>query len=271
MRSWFLAVCLLVSGAANAAAPERVVSLGGSVTEIIYDLGQGHRLVADDESSLYPEAATRLPRVGYYRSVPIEGVLAMHPDLVLASSNAGPPKTLDRLRGLGVAVHSVSDAPTIDSLYSRIGQIAGELQVADQGDKLIAQIRQEVAAAQAIEATPRRALVLLNRSSSLMGAGSNTAADAVLAFAGLKNALSAQKGYKPISAEGLAVLAPDMIIITTASAQASGGVERFKSMAGVAATPAAQQGRVVAIDDLLILGIGPRVARAIELLKAAAR
>ncbi|WP_073105830.1 heme/hemin ABC transporter substrate-binding protein [Pollutimonas bauzanensis] len=276
MPRWFAALCLFAAGMACAAQPApraagRVVSLGGSVTEIIYDLGQGGRLVADDESSLYPEAATRLPRVGYYRAVPLEGVVAQRPDLVLASENAGPPKTLERLRGLGVAVKTVSDTPTIDSLYRRIEQVAQELQVPDEGRKLAAQVRQDVAAARSAPGPSRRALVLVNRSGPLLGAGSHTAAAAVLALAGLENALDKQTGYKPVSAEGLAVLAPEMIIITDASAQASGGLEKFKAGAGVSATPAAQQGRVVAMDDLLILGLGPRVGDAIRQLKAAAR
>ena len=63
-----------------------MVTLGGSVTEIVYGLGQGARLVGDDQSSLYPPEARRLPSVGYYRAVPVEGVLSLKPDLVLASS-----------------------------------------------------------------------------------------------------------------------------------------------------------------------------------------
>ena len=78
--AWLAGLCVAQ------AAPERVVTLGGSVTEIVYGLGQGARLVGDDQSSLYPPEARRLPSVGYYRAVPVEGVLSLKPDLVLASS-----------------------------------------------------------------------------------------------------------------------------------------------------------------------------------------
>lgn len=276
MARWFLTLCLLATSVATAgvtanAAPQRVVSLGGSVTEIVFGLGQGHLLVADDASSMYPEAARKLPRVGYYRTVPLEGVVAQNPDLVLASENAGPPKTLARLSSLGLVVKQVSDQPTMASLYQRIEQIAQALQVPEYGKNMVAQIRQELAAAQAITRPVRRALVLVNRSGPLMGAGNDTAAATVLKLAGLENALEKQSGYKPLSAEGLLTLAPDMIIISTASAQASGGLAKFKESAGVSSTPAARQGRVVAMEDLLILGLGPRVAQAIHQLKAAAR
>lgn len=276
MAHWFMALCVFATGIAYAGGPaaptsQRVVSLGGSVTEIIYSLGQGSRLVADDASSSHPEAARQLPRVGYYRSVPLEGVVAQYPDLVLASENAGPPKTLTRLGSLGVAVRQVSDKPTLASLYQRIDQIAQALQVPNEGADLAARVRKDVALAQAIASPSRRALVLVNRTGPLMGAGNDTAAAAVLGLAGLENALDTHSGYKPISAEGLLVLAPDMIIITDASAKASGGMATFRGSAGVGATPAAKEGRVVMMDDLLILGLGPRVGQAIRQLKEAAR
>lgn len=276
MARWLMTLCLFATGFAYAGEPaseipQRVVSLGGSVTEIVFGLGQGHRLVADDASSMYPEAARKLPRVGYYRAVPLEGVVAQNPDLVLASENAGPPKVLARLSSLGLVVEQVSDKPTVDSLYKRIGQVAQALNVTNHGQDLIVKIRKDVASAQAISSPSRRALVLVNRSGPLMGAGNDTAAATVLSLAGLENALGAQSGYKPLSPEGLLTLAPDMIIISTASAQASGGLEKFKASAGVSSTPAVQQGRVVAMDDLLILGLGPRVAIAIHQLKSAAR
>ncbi len=270
MRRLLAAFSLVVISGAAWAAPERVVSLGGSVTEIVYALGQGDRLVADDESSLYPESAQKLPRVGYYRTVPLEGVVSMKPDLVLASEHAGPPKTIERLAQLGIAVKTVSDGPSLDSLFQRIDQIAAILDVPQQGKVLSAGIRGEIAKAQARQTHPLRAVVLVNRTGSFMGAGGHTAADAVLHLAGLDNALAGQNGYTPVSTEGLATLQPDLIVITTTSLQASGGLEAFKARSGVASTPAARNGRIAVLDDLLILGIGPRVAQALTQLKDAA-
>lgn len=262
-----------MSGLACAAqaAPERVVSLGGSVTEIVYALGQGAVLVADDDSSLYPEAARQLPSVGYYRAVPVEGVVAQSPDLVLASENAGPPKALERLRSLGLSVKTITDKPTLEALYERVEQVAQALEVPDAGRSLVDTIRDEVAAARQLPSTSLRTLVLVNRSGPLLGAGGDTTAGAILELAGLENVLAAQPGYKPISTEGLAMLAPELIIITQASLQVSGGMEQFLSRAGVSSTPAAKQNRIIAMDDLLIQGMGPRVATAIRQLKEAAR
>ena len=127
MKTWLaVAIGWMAAVAAHAAPPERVVTLGGSVTEIVYQLGQGERLVGDDLSSLYPPGGDPGCRaVGYYRAVPVEGVLALKPDLVLASEQAGPPEALKRLGEVGVRVVTVPDSPSVDSLKARIRNVAG--------------------------------------------------------------------------------------------------------------------------------------------------
>jgi iron complex transport system substrate-binding protein len=271
MRKWLCAWLLASSAApALAAEPQRVVTLGGSVTEIVYALGQEQRLVGDDLSSLYPEAATRLPRVGYYRAVPVEGVVALGPDLVLASEQAGPPLALERLRALGVNVRVVSDAHRVESLYTRVTQIAEALGVEAAGREMVARLRRQMAEAEAIPSTGMKTLLLVNRTGNSQGAGSDTAAQVVMEMAGLSNVLASEHGYRPISAEGLAALAPSMIIVTASSMQALGGMDAFLRSPGVAGTPAAREHRIVVMDDLLVLGLGPRLPQAVRQLKQAA-
>ncbi|MGE8642747.1 MAG: heme/hemin ABC transporter substrate-binding protein, partial [Achromobacter sp.] len=246
MKKW-LAIALgwVVAAAVHAAEPGRVVTLGGSVTEIVYGLGQGDRLVGDDLSSLYPEAATKLPRVGYYRAVPVEGVLSLKPDLVLASEQAGPPDALKRLAGVGVRVVTVSDAPSVDSLKARIRGVADALGVAPAGERMVDEVTRELARAEALPATQARALLLINRTGSPQGAGRDTAANEVMHLAGLVNVLHDQQGYKPLSAEAVGALAPDLIVVTQASLDAGGGMEAFLRLPGIASTQAAAKRRVV--------------------------
>uniref|UniRef100_UPI00333F57F9 heme/hemin ABC transporter substrate-binding protein n=1 Tax=Castellaniella defragrans TaxID=75697 RepID=UPI00333F57F9 len=268
-----LLLCLLASACVSSAvyaAPQRVVALGGVVTEIVYDLGQGGRLVAGDLSSLYPEAAMRLPRVGYYRALSLEGILSVKPDLVLASENAGPRGVLDQIQGMGVAVERVSDGPSLSSLYARVDEIARVLGVPDQGAVLAARIRAGIEEARAQPGKPLRTLLLMNRTGRFMAAGARTAAHEILTLAGLDNVLAGQAGYQALSAEGVAALAPDMIVITTASLN-SGGIDDFLAQPGIVSTPAARAARVFAMDDLLILGLGPRTGEAIRILKQASQ
>lgn len=268
MKKWLaMAAGWAIALGAYGAPPARVVTLGGTVTEIVYQLGQGDKLVGDDLSSLYPEAATKLPRVGYYRSVPVEGVLSLKPDLVLASEQAGPPDALKRLADVGVRVVTVSDAPSVDSLKSRIRSIADALGVAPAGERMVEDVTRELARAEAVPATRARALLLINRTGSPQGAGRDTAANEVMHLAGLVNVLQDQHGYKPLSAEAMGALAPDLIIVTQASLDAGGGMDAFLRMPGIASTQAAAKRRVVVMDDLLILGMGPRLPLALTQLK----
>ncbi|WP_459616573.1 heme/hemin ABC transporter substrate-binding protein [Bordetella sp. 2513F-2] len=268
LLAFFLSACAAWHGAAS--AQSRVVTLGGSVTEIVYALDEGSRLVGDDLSSLYPEAATRLPRVGYYRAVPVEGVLALRPDLVLASEQAGPPETLRKLGKAGVRVETVSDQPSVQSLQTRIAQVARALGAEAAGRALSDTVMRDLDAARALPASNARAMLLMNRTGTLQGAGAGTAAGLVLELAGLRNVLDGQQGYKPVSAEALAGLAPEVIVITRTSLEASGGMDALRAMPGLAATPAGAHDCIVVMDDLLALGTGPRLPQAIRTLKETA-
>ena len=268
MKKWLaVAVGWALAAAAQAAPPARVVTLGGSVTEIVYQLGQGDKLVGDDLSSVYPEAATKLPRVGYYRAVPVEGVLSLKPDLVLASEQAGPPDALKRMADVGVRVVTVSDAPSVDSLKSRIRSVAQALDAAPAGERMVEEVTRELARAEAVPATRARVLLLINRTGSPQGAGRDTAANEVMRLAGLVNVLQDQQGYKPLSAEAVGALAPDLIVVTQASLDAGGGMDALLRMPGIASTEAAAKRRIVVMDDLLILGMGPRLPLALTRLK----
>ena len=269
-KAFLFLLGLLLLPTAFASNKERAITLGGSVTEIVYELGLGERLIANDISSLYPEEATRLPRVGYYRSVPVEGVVAMKPDLVLASENAGPAQALDSIGKLGVEVVRVSDHSSLESLYERVAQIARVLSVDDKGVALVARIKEDVARAQAQPGKNLKTALIINRTGNIQAAGSQTAASALMSLAGLTNVLEqVQKGYKPVSAESLVNFGPELIIVTEGSVQASGGLHKFIKHPAIATTPAAINNRIVVMDDLLALGLGPRVAQAIEQLKLA--
>ncbi|MDR3428377.1 MULTISPECIES: heme/hemin ABC transporter substrate-binding protein [Silvimonas] len=259
-----LSLTTLVAQAAS--APQRVVSLGGPLTEIIYALNAGDRLVGVDASSLYPAAATKLPQVGYYRAFSVEGVAALNPDLILATDQAGPPQAISQLRSLGKRVIVLPSAPTLEALEQRVQGVSAALGLRDDGGKMVAQIRQQIAQLD-IKPSGIRTLLVMNRTGKLEGAGTDTTADAMLKLAGARNVLASQKGYKPLSAEAAIVLAPQAIVTTTMSLNTSGGLDAFLALPGIAGTPAAKARRVVVIDDLLLLGFGPRLAEGLATLK----
>ena len=243
----------------------RVVCLGGTVTEIVYALGAGNRLVGVDLSSRYPDDASRLPQVGYYRDFSIEGVASLRPDLVLASEHAGPRQALDSLDRLGVPVVRVPGRASIDSLALAISTVARSLGLQTAGEALIASVRDKLGPVPA--GRPPTVLVVSSHTGRLQGAGGDTSAGELVRLAGGSNLLEHQAGYRPIPAESVAALAPE-VIVTTRLSIGPEGIAGFARQPGIATTPAARDGRIHAVDDLLLLGFGPRVPEAVALLRA---
>ena len=167
----------------------RLVSLGGSLTEIVYAVGAGDLLVGTDASSLYPPEARRLPQVGYYRALPVEGVASLQPDLILAAAESGPPQALEGLRKLGLRLELLPTLPTLPALRERIIHVGHLLGHQAEADALIRKIDSQVKAATRIR-RPARVLVLSTHAGKLQGAGRDTAADNLLQMLGATNLLA---------------------------------------------------------------------------------
>jgi ABC-type hemin transport system, periplasmic component len=249
-------------------AAERIVSTAGAVTETIFALGGQDEVVAVDVSSVYPEAATKLPKVGYARQLSAEGILSMNPTQVYVTEDAGPPEVIDQIEKAGVKVVRLSNQHTPEAAVERILRIGEALGRKAEAEKLAETVRAELAEAAAlVAATPGKPSVLFiyARGGGTMNvSGTGTSADAIIELAGGKNAVTGYENYKPLTAEGAVAAAPDVILVTTRGLEASGGVEGLLKQPGLALTPAGKAGRVVALDDLFLLGFGPRLGQAVK-------
>ena len=247
---------------------ERILPLGGSVTEIVYALGQGERVVGVDASSVHPEAATEKPSVGYYRQLSAEGVLSLNPDLILALEGTGPPAVLDQLRSANVQVEEIPDEPTVEGTRQKIRQVAELVGQADAGAELIADMERELETARALReqasSTPRVLFIYARGSGTMSVAGSGTSAEAMIELAGAENALNGIDGFKPLTAEAVVNAEPDVLLLLDRGLDSVGGVDGLLEQPGVAMTPAGENRRVVTMDDLLLLGFGPRLGTAVR-------
>lgn len=261
------ALGLLFGGVTTAVAePQRIVSAGGSVTEIVYALGAGDRLVGVDTTSLYPPAVHGLPNVGYLRTLSAEPVLSLAPDLILAEADAGPPDALTQLREAGVEIVMAPDEPDVEGVAAKIDTVAAALGRQDEGDALKQRIRTEwrtvEQAVASTQARPRVLFVLSTGAGAPLVAGLETSAAGIIAMAGGENAVQAFTGYRPLTPEAGVALAPDVILVTRRTLEMLGGEAGLLETPGLGATPAAGKGRVIAMDALLLLGFGPRVPEA---------
>ncbi len=242
----------------------RIVSVGSAVTETLFALGAGDSVVGVDSSSLFPEEAAKLPQVGYQRTLAAEGILALTPTMVLATAEAGPPAVLEQLRSAGVRLETIGAEPTIDGVKQRIRRVAE--MIGRDPSKVLAELDADLtrANAESIAAPTRpKVLVLYARGgNSLHVFGRNTAAETMVRLAGGENAVTGFDGTKPLTPEALAVAAPDVIVIPSRGLESVGGLDGLLNVPGIASTRAAKTKRIVAIDDLLLLGFGPRTGRA---------
>lgn len=258
-------------GAAPAHAARRIVSLGGAVTEAVYALGAESMLVATDTTSLYPEAATRTPKVGYLRQLSAEGVLSLKPDAVIGAGETGPAIVLEQLRAAGVKVEVVPATHDWAEVLAKLrmaGRATGKQAAAEA---LAQQLQQQWNDAQAEVARARsqpRALFILAHSGTPMVAGTGTAAHALLTMAGARNVVQQFAGYRPLTAEALAAAAPQVIVNTTQGVEAMGGVDAFWKRPELALTPAYARRALVAMDANHLLGFGPRLPSAVRQLHA---
>jgi len=270
--------CLLMLwpvSAAVAEPAERILSLGGAVTEIVYALGQGHRLVARDTTSSFPPEAESLPDVGYVRALSPEGVLSVDPDLILAIEGSGPPETMEVLRAANIRLVTVPEGYDAEAILRKIAIVAEALDVPDEGARLAARVEEALAeaiAAGRTETPPRVLFILSMQGGRIMAAGSDTAAQGIIELAGGENAFSAAfDGYSQVSDEAVLQADPDIILMMDRSGDHAADNAEIISHPVLGQTRAAQTGAILRQPGLLLLGFGPRTPEAVAALSDAFR
>lgn len=253
-------------------AADRIVTLGGSVTETVFALGAGDLVAARDMSSVYPEAATQLPDVGYFRTIGAEGVLAQKPTLILAAHGVGPEPQVTLLRNSGIRFVLVEAKPSAESTADMIREIGALVHKEKEAAELIAHLHTRFAEAGRLAQTaakPPKAVVLMGAGAGVLQAAyDDTAASALVALAGGSNPFTGYIGYKTTNAEELFVADPDFIFIASRDGQAVG--EKFGTPKHppewLLTTRAARNGHLLTFDMAYYLVFGPRIGDAVATL-----
>ncbi|MEP4547796.1 MAG: ABC transporter substrate-binding protein [Saccharospirillum sp.] len=252
------------AGLASQASADRLVSIDGSLTEIIYALGAEADLVGVDTTSIYPEAATNLPDVGYMRALSAEGILSLAPDRVITTADAGPADALSQLQAAGIKIDILDNTPSLAGLISKIQSTAAVLGRREAGDDLAAQVEDEVEQAQRAIAEQLGSLnvmfVMDGGSRGFQVAGRDTLADGVLNVAGFTNVFEAIQGYKPLTPEAAINANPDVILMF----HSQKNLEELATNPALSLTRAVQNGRLYNVDDLDLLSFGPRLGTALQ-------
>jgi iron complex transport system substrate-binding protein len=250
---------------------ERIVPLNGDIAEIVFALGLGDRVVGVDTSALYPpRRVASLPKIGYQRTLSAEGILSLRPTVVIGTASAGPPNVIEQIRGAGVPVVIVPEIEELTAGPTKLRLVGQALGVPRRGAKLAAQVAGQIALAkkEAGRATsrPRVAFLYVRGGPVQLIGGTETRSHSMIVAAGGidAGAEAGIKGYQPITAEALVTARPDVLLLLSAGLDSIGGVNGVLELPGVAQTPAGRNRRVLAYDDLLLLGLGPRTGAALR-------
>jgi len=264
-----LAVVSLAAASEPATQPSaprpvrRIVSLAPNLTEILFALDLGDRVVGVTDYCDYPAAAAQKPRVGGYVNPNLEAILALDPDLAVATPNIGNRDGVLKLQALGVDF-LVVETPTLASLGDAIRQIASRAGEPERGVALATKLEDEIEALRRrFAASPPTPTLLVFSHEPLIAAGAGTLFDEMLRAAGRTNLAAGMGTYPHLSLEQVVTLAPAAIVDTAMTATGPGDAKFWGRLATV---PAVRDGRVCAPAADPILRPGPRVVEGIRLL-----
>lgn len=248
-----------------AARPERIVSLAPNLTEILFAVGAGDRVVATTTFCDYPPEAAAKPRVGDTQRPDLERLIALTPDLVVVSTASQLETLSTRLEGLGIPTY-VSRARDLDGVLSsieRIGDLVGERAA---GEALVTRLRARADRIHtAVASRPAPKVFFVVGSPPLITTGRGTFLDDLIRQAGGASISADETAEWPqYSPEAVIGAAPEVIVLPTFSH----GVEN-EIPAALRETPAARNGRVVRVDADLVMRPGPRLVDGLEALARA--
>ncbi|MBX3582599.1 MAG: hemin ABC transporter substrate-binding protein [Rhizobiaceae bacterium] len=246
----------------------RIVSIGGSVTETVFALGEQDRLVARDSTSTYPDIATKLPDVGYMRALSPEGVLSVNPTGILLLEGSGPREAIEVLKKASVPLITVPETYDHAGILEKIRIVGKALGQDDKAAELSAKVDRELTAAEQLTAgvaEKKRVLFILSlQGGKVLAAGTGTAANGIIELAGGINAVDGFSGYKPIADEAIIVARPDVVLMMDRGEDHRIADADLMAPPAIAQTPAGQGGKIIRIDGNYLLGFGPRTAGAIH-------
>ena len=263
VASLILACALDVLGQPAAASrPKRVVSLAPSVTETVFALGFGDRLVGVTTYCDYPAEAQKLPKIGGFMSPSLEAIVAKRPDFVIGVSSATDPVKAREMERLGLKVTLISLASVSDILNS-IKSIARLLGSPQAGEKLVRKITLQFdEVKKRVAPAPLRSILLAVGLRPLVAVGGKNYIDELITLAGGKNiAGNAAQPWLNLPDEYVVAKAPQVII------EAGMGSERGpsgKNWSDLPSIPAVKERRVYAYQSDKILRPGPRIGEGLE-------
>lgn len=246
--------------------PQRVVTLAPSLTEMVFALGAGDRVVGVSRFSNFPAQAEALPTVGSYVQPDVEKIVALKPDLCLAVKDGNPREVVETLERLGIPVYAVNPK-NLYEVMETLAALGGVLQAQDQAREVTAHMERRVGAVEerlrGLDDRPR--VFFQIGVSPIVSVGTETFAQELIRRAGGVNVAEGPEPYPRFSLEQVMALRPEVIVISS--------MEREQVFEAVRADwmrwrgiPAVGSQRIHLVPSDLFDRPGPRLVDGLELL-----
>ncbi|WDN90403.1 iron complex transport system substrate-binding protein [Desulfosarcina sp. BuS5] len=248
------------------AAPQRVIALAPSITEIIFALEQENRLKGVTAYSDFPKKALKLPKVGSYVYLDLERIVSLKPDLCIAIKDGNPKEAVDKLESIGIPVYAVNPK-NIETVINTVVEIGGLLNASKKADALAKNMRHRIKRVEALIAKTdlRPGIFFQIGIAPIVSVGTDTFIHELIIKAGGRNLAEGPVSYPRFSREQVLALAPDIIIITSMARsvvfeQVKAEWNKWPNM------PAVKTGRIFLEDSNLFDRPTPRLVDGLELL-----
>lgn len=252
----------------------RIVSLNGTVTELLYEFELDGNIVGVDITSTYPTAAKSIANLGHSSQLNTEAILALKPNLILIDDKMVGNKALNALETSGIKIQVIKIPPTLE----------GALEVATQLEKVLgknletavleARIAKNKKTLESIlssaEEHPKVLFIYARGAQAMMVAGKNTFAESVIRLAGGNPIVQEFEEFKPLTPEALLQYQPEVILMFDSGLESlsdavndKSGEEQLLEIPGVLQTPAGKNRQIISMEGLYLSGFGPRSSDAV--------
>ncbi|MGY6522538.1 MAG: heme/hemin ABC transporter substrate-binding protein [Mongoliitalea sp.] len=246
----------------------KLITAGGTVSEVVVSLGYLDQIIATDITSTFPASLQQLPSIGYRNQIKGEGLMALGADMILAEEGYLTDDVLAQLKLAGIQVHLFKKPTAIAGTYRLIEEVASFLEEVDKGRELIKQVKAEQEELQAylqenpLSEPPTVAFIMARGLETVFLAGDDTFAAEIIQMAGAKPAGTGFKDFIPLTPEALVRMNPDYLLFFDSGLGTIGGKDGVQQIKGANQTSALQQGNILSFDGQYLSGFGPRVAQA---------
>jgi len=254
------------SAEANFADSTKIVSINGTVSEILVDLGFEDNIVGVDVASTYPASLSTKPKVGHSQQMAAEGIIALGPDVVIGTTNDVKPELAEQIRNSGVKLLLFDQEFSPEGTKNLIKSIADSLNRRAKGDSLISVVEADLAKADAIEKTnpkPKVLFIYARGTGTMMVGGNGTQVEKIIELAGGENAVNGFTDYKPLTAEALVAANPDVILLFDSGLSSLGDADGLLEVQGVKETNAGKNRKIVGMDGQFLTGFSQRLGKAV--------